>query len=648
MSYQAIARKWRPTTFDEIAGQTHVTRTLMNAIRLDRVHHAFLFSGPRGVGKTTAARAFARSLNCVNGPTPEPCGVCPSCTEILAGASQDVIEIDGASNNSVEDIRGLRESVRYMPVHGKSKVYIVDEVHMLSKGAFNALLKTLEEPPPNVVFMFATTEPQRIPDTILSRVQRFDFKRIAPDVVVERLGLIAEAEGVTIDQDSLRLIARAGEGSMRDSQSLLDQVISFAGDSPTMEQVSDILGLVDRKLLYQTLEGILNADADGCLSAISAVYGYGYELSEFTSEMLTLIRNATLVGLSPSSKDYLDVPQDERGRLEELVQGTSSDVLVRAFHVMLEVHDQVAHSNRPRLVLEMAVARLISIRPAQSISRLMHRLEDLEHRIREAGGVAIAPPRTQSGPRSSDDDKEPSPALEHPSVSADVEPDATSVEQEEDAPEAVVTPDAIPEVMNPASDAAVVQVSEENDVPPPSVSTVESTGEVESQDNDAAEAEEEVDPDALPVVPDEMTAKDRFAQFRHWLDIGDVRYQVWAQDSIFISCQPPSIEIQFPAGFRRSHAQAWTQDERLLKGVQHFFPGCSRIQVRERDESSGLQTHREIQAEEIRRAQEELEQAIRDNADIQAIVEHFDAAIRVVHKDYRAPIPPALNPVEDQ
>jgi len=409
MTYQAIARKWRPTTFDEIAGQTHVTRTLRNAIKLGRVHHAFLFSGPRGVGKTTAARALARALNCATGPTPDPCGECASCIEILAGSSPDVIEVDGASNNSVDDIRELRESVRYMPVHGRSKVYIVDEVHMLSKGAFNALLKTLEEPPPNVVFMFATTEPQRIPDTILSRVQRFDFKRIPPDVVIERLGHIAGAEGVTIEEDALRLIARAGEGSMRDSQSLLDQVISFAGDSPTLEQVADILGLVDRQILYRMLEGILVGNADACLGSVDAVSGYRYELSEFTSEMLTLIRNATLVGLSPKSKDYLDVPTDERERLEALVGQSSTDVLVRAFHVMLDVHDQVSRSSRPRLVLEMAVARLVSIRPAQPIDRLLHRLEDLEQRIRAAGGVTVEPPRS-ARPRSSDDDKEPSPA----------------------------------------------------------------------------------------------------------------------------------------------------------------------------------------------------------------------------------------------
>jgi DNA polymerase-3 subunit gamma/tau len=254
--------------------------------------------------------------------------------------------------------------------------------------------------------MFATTEPQRIPDTILSRVQRFDFKRIPPDVVIARLGHIAAAEGVEIEEDALRLIARAGEGSMRDSQSLMDQVISFAGDKPTLAQVSDILGLVDRAFLYQMLEGILVADADACLAAIESVYGYGFELAEFTSEMLTLIRNATLVGLSPKSKEYLDVPTDERVRLESLVERSHTDVLVRAFHVMLDVHDQVARSNRPRLVLEMAVARLVSIRPAQPIDRLLHRLDDLEQRIREAGGVALPPPRKGATPRASADDKE--------------------------------------------------------------------------------------------------------------------------------------------------------------------------------------------------------------------------------------------------
>ncbi|NOY28584.1 MAG: DNA polymerase III subunit gamma/tau, partial [Oligoflexia bacterium] len=405
MSYVAIARKWRPQSFADIAGQGHVTRTLENAIKLGRIHHAFLFSGARGVGKTTAARTLARCLNClVDGPRPDPCGECDCCRDILAGNSPDVIEIDGASNNGVEDIRDLRDSVRYMPVRGRYKVYIVDEVHMLSKGAFNALLKTLEEPPAHVVFIFATTEPQKIPDTILSRVQRFDFKRIPQQVVSDYLARICRAEGFDVPADGLRLIARAGEGSMRDSQSLLDQVVNFAGNTVSTSQVSEILGLVDRKLLYDMLEGMLGGEADRCLAAIDQVYGYGYDLSEFTAEMLELLRNATLVGLSPSSRRYLDVPDDELEHLDNLARDVPSDVFVRSFQVMLDVHDQVARAPRPRLVLEMAVARLVTIRPARPMDQLLARLSDLERGLRHSG--ASAHPRDVRGahpraPRSS-------------------------------------------------------------------------------------------------------------------------------------------------------------------------------------------------------------------------------------------------------
>ena len=412
MSYVAIARKWRPTTFDDIAGQQHVTRTLCNAIRLDRIHHAFLFTGARGVGKTSAARVLARALNCAEGPTATPCGKCPSCLEILGGSSPDVIEIDGASNNSVDDIRELRESVRYLPQRGRRKVYIVDEVHMLSRGAFNALLKTLEEPPEHVVFIFATTEPQKIPDTILSRVQRFDFKRIPATVVVETLRRVCEGEGIAIPDGGLRLIARAGEGSMRDSQSLLDRVISFGGETISTEQVADVLGLVDRELLYSMLGGILQGEADRCLEAIEQVYSFGFDLSEFTSEMLELLRNATLVGLSPSSQRYLDVPDEERARLQDLVGDVPTDVFVRSFQVMLEVHEQVARAPRPRLVLEMAVARLVSIRPARPVDQIVQRLGDIERRIRH-GGVIARPRSGGQGPSvggargSKDDDGEP-------------------------------------------------------------------------------------------------------------------------------------------------------------------------------------------------------------------------------------------------
>jgi len=402
VSYLAIARKYRPATFDEIVGQEHVTRTLRNAIERNRIHHGFLFTGARGVGKTTAARALARALNCEKGPTADPCGVCTSCVEIGGGRSPDLIEIDGASNNSVEDVRELRETVRYAPTAGRWKIYLIDEVHMLSKGAFNALLKTLEEPPPHVVFIFATTEPNRIPDTILSRVQRFDFKRIPVPGVVARLSEIAVSEGVTISEGALKMIARAGEGSMRDAQSLLDQVISYAGDKIADDQVVETLGLIDRSLLYDMLAGLVGGRPDLCLTAINQVYSYGYELSEFTGEMLEVVRNAAFCRLSERSRDFIDINADELARLDKITEGVDAETLTRTFNALLDVHDQVSRSARPRIVLEMAVARLATVRPIQPVGVLLGRLEAMERRLRE-GGSSAGPSHQRGGrsPRSS-------------------------------------------------------------------------------------------------------------------------------------------------------------------------------------------------------------------------------------------------------
>jgi len=404
-AYVAIARKWRPLTLEEMAGQTHVTRTLKNALASGRIHHAFLFTGARGVGKTTAARALARALQCAEGPTATPCGVCGLCVDILAGTCPDVIEIDGASNNSVDDIRDLRDGVRYLPAVARFRVYVIDEVHMLSKGAFNALLKTLEEPPPHVKFIFATTEVNKIPETILSRVQRFDFKRIAASVVVNRLRLICDAEGIAISDAGLRMVARAGEGSMRDAQSLLDQVISFGGPNPDDGQVADILGMVSRAVLYEMLTGLVRGEPDRCLDAIAEVHENGYEIAQFTGELLELVRNAALVALSPGARKHLDVPEEEKERLATLVDGMSAEHLSRTFQTLLEVHDQVARATRPRLVLEMAVARLVSLRPAQNLGPLVDRLVELERRMR-GSGVAVPPPRTGPRGREPGDDPE--------------------------------------------------------------------------------------------------------------------------------------------------------------------------------------------------------------------------------------------------
>lgn len=406
-AYVAIARRWRPLTLEEMSGQSHVTRTLKNALASGRIHHAFLFTGARGVGKTTAARALARALQCVQGPTASPCGVCGPCVDILAGTCPDVVEIDGASNNSVDDIRDLRDGVRYLPAVARFRVYVIDEVHMLSKGAFNALLKTLEEPPPHVKFIFATTEVNKIPETILSRVQRFDFKRIAASVVVNRLRTICEAEGMSISDAALRMVARAGEGSMRDAQSLLDQVISFGGADASDAQVAEILGMVDRGVLYEMLTGLIRCEPDRCLDAIASVHESGYEIAQFTGELLELVRNAALVALSPGARKHLDVPEEEKERLTALVEGMSAEHLSRTFQTLLEVHDQVARANRPRLVLEMAVARLVAIRPAQNIAPLIERLVELERRLR-GSGVTVPPPRMAHSPSSGARGREPS------------------------------------------------------------------------------------------------------------------------------------------------------------------------------------------------------------------------------------------------
>lgn len=606
MSYVAIARKWRPTRFEDIAGQTHVTRTLRNAISLGRIHHAFLFTGARGVGKTTAARVMARALNCEQGPTADPCGECASCREILAGASPDVIEIDGASNNSVEDIRDLRETVRYLPQRGRSKVYIVDEVHMLSKGAFNALLKTLEEPPPHVVFIFATTEPQKIPDTILSRVQRFDFKRIPLTVVVDCLRAICDKESIRVDDGGLRMIARAGEGSMRDAQTLLDRVLSMGDGEIKAEQVAEVLGLVDRRLLYEMLQGMLQGEPDRCLETIEAVYGYGYDLSEFTAELLELLRNATLVGLSPGSKRYLDVPDEERERLEGLAKGVSPDVFVRSFQVMIEVHEQVARAPRPRMVLEMAVARLTAVRPSRPLDQIVDRLGDMERRLRH-GGV-VARPRGQAGggqPRAGgagggDEDGEP-----HPRPAPAAAPRGPAPTPRGPVPTPPPRPPAqgaSPMRLEPGRRPAPPPIDDRFDAPPPEASpgfdvdeppAVDVLAEVPPPPEEYAEEEQAPVELVLPLVPRDADGPTRFRLFQEWLEKGGHRYLLWARDGVFVAEAPPQLQLWFATPFSKTNAEHYRDDPRVRAGLAAFFPGCPGLQLGLRPPGSKVESRKE-------------------------------------------------------
>ena len=407
MSYLVLARKWRPQIFEELVGQEHVTRTLQNAIAADRLAHAFLFTGPRGVGKTSAARILAKAMNCLHGPTQKPCGQCENCQEIANSNSIDVLEIDGASNTGVDNVRELRENVRYLPSKSKYKIYIIDEVHMLSTSAFNALLKTLEEPPTHVLFVFATTEPHKIPLTILSRCQRFDFKRVSLNLIFERLRAIASAEGVTIDDGTLMLIAREAEGSMRDAQSLLDQTISYGGMEVNEADVLTLLGIADRKILFDLSGAIFQKDAKGCLALVDELYRRGYDLGQFCKDCLTHFRNLLVVKLEGEDNAMLTVPDYELKKLKEQAADVSFEDLHRLFQILLRGEELMARTPFPKIVLEMTVvemARLDSLLPVEDI---LSRVEQLEHTfslkgLSTTGGSSST---SGSGPKSESDEK---------------------------------------------------------------------------------------------------------------------------------------------------------------------------------------------------------------------------------------------------
>lgn len=598
MSYIAIARKWRPKRFEEIAGQRHITKTLENAISRDRVHHAYLFSGPRGVGKTTAARTLARSLNCEQGPSLNPCTQCSNCIEILAGNNPDVVEIDGASNNSVDDVRDLRESVQFLPTKSPKRIYIIDEVHMLSKGAFNALLKTLEEPPGHVLFIFATTEPQKIPDTILSRVQRFEFKRIPAKTVSSHLKSICDAEGITIEDGGLKLIARAGEGSMRDSQSLLDQVISFGGTNISLEQVSNALGLIDRSLIYNMLEGIVFTDASRCLEAINTVYDYGYDLSEFSSELLELIRNATMVQLTENSGTFLDISDSEHEQLKKIANKTTPDILVRSFQVMIEVHEQLTHSSRPKLVLEMAVARLISIRPVQSIDSLIERLGKMEGtpRPRESSDDPLparghkTQPQIIKNSQSSNTQQPSSPKKQSPSVPKKQAPPAKEIEH---SPQAKSTPKLHVENKQIEEQAPTTKES----TPPPPV----------AQENQAIIKKLRKTKHVPPtppekLAPSEIKTRDKsfvlFQPVREALvALGSIN-DVLANHSAILEQKKSLLKLGISEGFKLDHIQERLKDKTVRSIFATHFPDSTKIIPVAKPEDSIFESYQERRVRE--------------------------------------------------
>jgi DNA polymerase III subunit gamma/tau len=388
MAYQVLARKWRPQTFEEVMGQEPITRTLQNALAAGRVAHAFLFSGPRGVGKTSVARIMAKALNCEAGPTPHPDNTCQICREITNGSSLDVLEIDGASNRGIDEVRDLREKIKYLPTQGKYKVYIIDEVHMLTKEAFNALLKTLEEPPAHAVFILATTEPHKVPVTILSRCQRYDFRRIPTGVIQAHLAKLAAQEGWNIEPEGLALVARAAEGGLRDAQGFLDQVVTFGGDGVSAPEIARILGVTDRGALLDALTAIVDRHGPDLLGLIEALYNQGQDLGRFYQDLILYARHLLVAGLHPEARHLAAVADTEWDALTRLASRVPAVHLHNLMSVLLQGEEELKRAPQPRLALEVLLLRVIHLEPVRPLAEWLARLDTLERRLETGPGAA--------------------------------------------------------------------------------------------------------------------------------------------------------------------------------------------------------------------------------------------------------------------
>lgn len=392
MSYTALYRKFRPQEFEDVKGQEHIVTTLKNQIKADRIGHAYLFCGTRGTGKTTVAKIFAKAVNCEHPVDGSPCGECATCKAIAEGSSMNVIEIDAASNNGVDNIRQIREEVTYRPTEGKFKVYIIDEVHMLSAGAFNALLKTLEEPPSYVIFILATTEAHKIPITILSRCQRYDFHRISIDTIAGRLMDLMNEEKVDVEEKAIRYVAKAGDGSMRDALSLLDQCIAFhLGETLTYDNVLEVLGAVDTEIFSRLLRQILAKDIMGAVKTLDALVDEGREMGQMVTDFTWYLRNLLLMQSSDDMEEVLDVSKEHLNALKEEAQMVKPEVLMRYIRIFSELGNQIKYASQKRILIEIAIIKLCKPQMEKDYESVMDRIASIEAKLAHGIPVASAP-----------------------------------------------------------------------------------------------------------------------------------------------------------------------------------------------------------------------------------------------------------------
>lgn len=381
MAYQALYRKFRPKIFDDVMGQEHITTTLKNQIKNNNIAHAYLFSGTRGTGKTSTAKVFARAINCTNNSDGNPCNECDSCKGILDETTMDVIEMDAASNTSVEDIRDLREKAKYPPSKCRYKVYIIDEVHMISKGASNALLKILEEPPKHLIFILATTEPQRLPATILSRCQRFDFKRISVKDIMENMNDILDELGIKVEQKGLSLIARNSDGAMRDALSLLDQCLSFSGEETTYDYILSILGVVNNDIIYEITDSIIQKNTDRALELIEHIVQNGKDINQFIKDLILHFRNLMVTKVSNNTENIIDETEEVIERLKKQSEGIDTNKIVSILKILSDAETQCKWSSQPRVILEVSIIKMLNESTEAELGEIIERVRSLEEKL---------------------------------------------------------------------------------------------------------------------------------------------------------------------------------------------------------------------------------------------------------------------------